>query len=235
MNILGIRIDNFGKKEILEKVGFFLNEPGFHQIATVNPEFVLQAQHDEKFKSILNKCDLNVADGIGLKYAFIRFGKWLRCRMAGTDLMHEILYLAYKYNYKVYVAANKSGLSTFEEIRERLEEMYPSLEIDGADFDPNGDPKPSIANHDILFCNFGAPHQEVFINSAKNDSIRLAMGVGGAFDFVTGKIKRAPKPIQFLGLEWLWRFFQEPKYRFKRIINAVIVFPIKIIFSQKHE
>ena len=58
------------------------------------------------------------------------------------------------------------------------------------------------------------------------------MGVGGSFDFATGKIKRAPKMMRSLGLEWLWRFVQELRYRFKRIIKAVIVFPLKIIFSR---
>ena len=60
----------------------------------------------------------------------------------------------------------------------------------------------------------------------------MAMGVGGAFDFVTGKVKRAPKMIRTLGLEWLWRFLQEPRYRAKRIFSAVVVFPIKVLIKK---
>jgi N-acetylglucosaminyldiphosphoundecaprenol N-acetyl-beta-D-mannosaminyltransferase len=82
--------------------------------------------------------------------------------------------------------------------------------------------------YEILFCNFGAPHQEKFLNSLKSAKIRLAMGVGGSFDYVTGKLQRAPRAMRIFGLEWLWRLILQPK-RWRRIWNAVIVFPIKII------
>ena len=233
MKILGIRIDNFSKKEILEKIEFFLTEEKFHQIATVNPEFILQTRKNEEFKKILNGCDLNIADGIGLKYAFVRFGKWLKYRFAGVDLMHEILKIAEGKKMSVFLAVNANGLSFYEEIRNILTEKYSNIKFIGENIDHNVTCHMShVARCDILFCNFGAPYQEVFINSVKNDSIRLAMGVGGSFDFLTGKVKRAPKFIRNFGLEWLWRFVQEPKYRFKRIINAVIVFPLRVIFKK---
>lgn len=252
MKILDVRIDNLTKKEILEKIEFFLNENSFHQIATVNPEFILRAQQNEIFKNILNGCSLNVADGIGLKYAFVRFGKWLKCRFAGVDLMHEILRVADKKKLSVFLAINKNGLSEFEEINKALKFKYPNIKISGKDYDlshqssvishqdePNNDCQLPIADDCILFCNFGAPFQEVFINSVKNDSIRLAMGVGGSFDFLTGKVKRAPEMMRMLGLEWLWRLFLQPQTdskflmkRWKRIYNAVVVFPIKIISSK---
>lgn len=233
MEILGVRIDNLTKKEILERIGFFLSERKFHQIATVNPEFILQAQKNEKFKNILNGSDLNIADGFGVGCAFLKNFKFLKSRIAGTDLMHEILSFACKNDHGVYLAVNKFGLSTFEEIKKKLEKTYPTLQISGADFDPKELVSwPVISNQEIVLCNFGAPDQEVFINSVKNDSIRLAMGVGGSFDFVAGKVKRAPKSMRILGLEWLWRFSQQPRYRFRRIINAVIVFPIKVLIKK---
>ena len=91
MNILGVRIDNLSKKEVLEKIEYFLSDGRFHQIVTVNTEFILQAQKDEDFKSILNTTDLNIADGVGIWFAFLRFGKLLKARIAGVDLMYEIL------------------------------------------------------------------------------------------------------------------------------------------------
>lgn len=239
MKILGVRIDNLTKREILEKTEFFLNENSFHQIATVNPEFILRAEQDETFKNILNGCSLNVADGIGLKYAFVRFGSWLKCRFAGVDLMHEILKIADKKKLSVFLAINKNGLSSLEEIRKLLEKKYPNVIFDGSDIDPDDLSVTREIGSTILFSNFGAPLQEVFINSVKNDSIRLAMGVGGSFDFLTGKVRRAPKMMRILGLEWLWRSIAQPRTnkgfllkRWKRIYNAVIVFPIKIILSK---
>jgi N-acetylglucosaminyldiphosphoundecaprenol N-acetyl-beta-D-mannosaminyltransferase len=248
MNILGVKIDNFTKKELLQKVRFFLFEEKFHQIATVNPEFILEAQRNKEFKNILNSCDLSIADGIGIKFAFWRYGKNLKCRMAGVDLMWRIIRLAHQNKLTIFLAASSEGLSTWEETREAIWRLYPNLIIDGADIDfldtecPIGHSVSTLSDYQILssscqivFCNFGAPCQETFLKRQKNDRIRLVMGVGGSFDFLTKKVKRAPLFLRFLGLEWLWRLFQKPDptrpRRWKRILNAVIIFPIKIILK----
>jgi len=245
MNILGVKVDNLTKKEILEKVRFFLAEPKFHQIATINPEFILESQKNPEFKKILNNCNLNVADGFGIRLAFWRFGKKLKARFAGADLMLEILKIAQKQNLNVFLAVNKDGLSTFEETKEAILKIYPDLEINGGNIDTKTEAKllsnRSLASvfGQILFCNFGAPHQELFINSQKCDTIRLAMGVGGSFDFLTRKVRRAPRFMQIIGLEWLWRIFQPQEWKFKkerlrRIFQAVIIFPIKVFFNEKN-
>jgi N-acetylglucosaminyldiphosphoundecaprenol N-acetyl-beta-D-mannosaminyltransferase len=242
MNIIGTRVDNFSKKEILEKIRTFLSEPKFHQIATINPEFILEAERNIEFKNILNNCDLNVADGFGIRLAFWRFGKHLKCRLAGADLMLEILKIASEKKLSIFLAINKDGLSTFEEIHDAIHKIYPDLIIDGENLSFNCHAELVSTSHEILkqvqddrcilLCNFGAPDQELFINSQKCANIKLAMGVGGSFDFLTGKVKRAPYLMQIIGLEWLWRLIQQPK-RFKRIFNAVIIFPIKIILNKK--
>lgn len=292
MDILGVRVDNLSKKEILEKISCFLNEEGTSQIATVNPEFILRAQKDEEFRNILNNCDLNVADGIGIKFAFWWLRNKLRCRMTGIDLMQEILKIANDRKLKIFLATKSRGLSTWEETRDAILKIYPNLEINGIDIDcyfwlsakggsaSKGDQESELSNFegvdsrfrgndikaDIIFANFGAPFQEKFLNSQKSGSpqhlclenekniennnknanliennslqnqrcrgkIKLAVGVGGSFDYLTGKAKRAPKWMQFFGVEWLWRLLLQPK-RFKRIWNAVIVFPIKLLLSK---
>jgi N-acetylglucosaminyldiphosphoundecaprenol N-acetyl-beta-D-mannosaminyltransferase len=235
MEILGVKLDNFSRAEILEKVSGFLNGNSFCQIATINPEFVLAAQKDAEFKNILNTCDLNVADGVGIWFAFLRFGKILKSKIAGADLMEEILKMADKRGLSVYLAANKIGLSTWEETREAILKKYPKLNISGDNLDPKN---PKYIIHDtlypILLCNFGAPDQEKFLYSLKtqeNAKIRLAMGVGGSFDYLTGKVKRAPRWMRQIGLEWLFRLIQQPN-RIRRIFNAVIIFPIKIIIKK---
>lgn len=243
MKILDIKIDNITRKEILEKIEGFLGEEKFHQVATVNPEFILEAQKDEEFRNILNACDLNVADGVGIWFAFLRFGKFLKSRMAGADLVEEILKLAERNNHKVFLVTNGNALSSWEESKMAILNKYPDLKISGALLD-TGCPmgiecerhpvSEGIKNCEIVLCSFGAPHQEKFLHSLKSQKdskIRLAMGVGGSFDFLTGKRKRAPKIMRKVGLEWLWRFAQEPIYRAKRIWKAVIIFPIKIIIN----
>lgn len=251
MKILGVRIDNLNKKEILEKIEFFLSEDKpstisavrgkFHQIATVNPEFILKAQKDKEFKDILNECDLNVADGVGIWYAFIRNYSFLKTRIAGADLLNDVLYIANNKKLKVYLAINKDGLSSFSEIKKFINKKYPEISLSGrnvlaVEFDSF---KLQNTGYDILICNFGAPVQEKFLNLQKNGNIRLVIGVGGSFDFMTGKVKRAPKIMRIMGLEWLWRLAFHPSTdkkfilnRLKKIANSVIIFPIRVTLGR---
>ncbi len=235
MNILGVRVDNLSQKEILAKVTTFLQGDSFHQIATVNPEFILGAQKDPAFKEAVNGADLCLADGVGIGFACLRFGKRLKARMTGVDLMEEILRLASINHQPVFLVASTEGLSSWEEARDAILRTHPSLQITGATLDPAAPPgEDSPIAGELLFCSFGAPRQELFIRSLKtqkNSRIRLAMGVGGGFDFLTRKVRRAPRFWRAIGLEWAWRFLQEPRYRAKRIFRSVVLFPIKIIFN----
>ena len=140
------------------------------------------------------------------------------------------------------MVANKDGLSNWRETAREIEKIYPKLEIDGVDISlKNKNNQRNLIRElqttdkrpDVVFCNFGVVRQEKFIANLnkKNVSVKLAMGVGGSFDFISGKIRRAPKWMRILGLEWLWRLFQQP-YRIKKILNAIIIFPIKIIFNK---
>lgn len=228
--ILGVRVDNLTRAEVLEKINLFLDEPRTHQVATVNPEFILQARRDEDFKNILNSTDLNLADGFGLNLAFWKKGERLRARMAGADFMLDILQIAQARKLRVFLAINKDGLSSLEGVKNALESRFEGLEADGKELSKS-ERNLDIDNYDILLCNFGAPDQEKFIKSLKSARIRLAIGVGGSFDFLTGKLQRAPLWMRRIGLEWLFRLVQQPR-RIKRIWNAVIIFPLKVIFSK---
>lgn len=243
--ILGVKIDNISKKEIFAKIESFLLQDGINQVVTINPEIILKAKEDDVLFNILNKADLSLVDGVGLRFAAWRFGKHLRNRMTGIDLMWKILDLANKKKLSILLVANREGLTTWEETREAILRTYPELEISGMNIDPlaghfdrsveisNMHTKKIDINADILFCNFGAPYQEKFIASLNrwNTWTRLAVGVGGSFEFITGKIKRAPRFMRFLGFEWVWRFGKQPA-RIKRIIKAVIVFPIRVVFNK---
>jgi len=237
MNILGVKIDNLERNEMLLKMMDFLAEEKFHQIATINPEFIVEAEKNDEFKKILNDCDLNIADGIGIKFAFWRLGKNLKFRMAGVDLMREILKIANIKKLKIFLVTSSRGLSTWEKTRNTILENHPDLIVDGINLKKNGvlgeDIRSKLSDFEIIFCNFGAPDQEKFLYSLKNlknGKIKLTMGIGGGFDFLTENQKRAPIWMRKAGLEWLWRFIRQP-WRWKRIWNAVIVFPIKIIFN----
>lgn len=235
MKILGIKIDNLSREEILKKIGDFLDEEKFHQIATVNPEFVLEAQKNNQFKNIINGCDLRVADGVGIFFAFLRFGKWLKCRLTGVELMEDVLQIAERKNLNIFLASWTGSLSSWQETRDAIAKKYPKLKIDGDNIDCKNTFYVLHLTSDIVFCNFGAPKQEFFLHSLKREkdaNIRLVVGVGGSFDYLTGKTLRAPKFVRILGMEWLWRLVSEPRYRFKRVFRAVIIFPIKVLLNK---
>lgn len=233
INILGINVSTLKKSEIIGKIKWFLANGGQHQIITPNPEFILAARKDEEFFYILNSSGLAVPDGIGLKFAALAMGKKLY-RFAGADLAKEILKIAEEKNLKVGIVNWDKALSKKEDIENNLKREYPKLKFIAENVNRQAISyklKAISYEPDILFCTLGAPWQEKFIyHNLKNlPSVKIAIGVGGAFDFLTKKIKRAPNFLRTIGLEWLWRLILEPKYRFKRIYNAVIVFPCVFI------
>lgn len=219
MKIADVKIDNFSLDEVLIKIRDFLSDGIQRQIVTPNPEMLVLAQKDKEFKTILNKADLAIADGVGLVFASLLFGKKIKKRIQGVDLMEKILSIP---EGRVFLLGSRGSA-------EKLLKKYPRVVDFSEDLDNAADHiNKSQAN--ILFVALGAPRQEKWIdkNLPKLPTVKIAMGVGGAFDFLSGKIKRAPKFIRKMGFEWLWRLVLEPK-RLPRILKAVIVFPFLVL------
>ena len=163
-------------------------------------------------------------------------GKKIKARYTGVDLVDYLLKLAKEKNLNVLVVVSKNSLSSPEEIKQGIEKKYnftAQAEYFGEIIFLKDE---EIKTAEIVFVNFGAPEQEKFIfeNRKKFPKAKILAGVGGTFDFLTGKMKRAPRWMRKIGLEWLWRLFQEPK-RIKRIGNAVIVFPWIFIFNSRND
>lgn len=231
--ILGVPLDNLRASELKKKLLYLLIHRRGSQIVTPNPEFLLLAQKDQEFFSTLREAELSIPDGIGLKFAAFLKGKLLH-RFAGANVMKGLLNLAEADGYRVAVVNWDKGFSSDEEIRQSILKKHPRLQlwigstsrkIEGYNLRPLQDFKP-----DLLFVGLGAPWQDIFITRYRRQlpSVRLAMGLGGSFDYLTGKRRRAPKIMQMFGFEWLWRLLIQPD-RFKRIWNAVIVFPLRVI------
>jgi N-acetylglucosaminyldiphosphoundecaprenol N-acetyl-beta-D-mannosaminyltransferase len=237
IKILGVRIDNFSVREIKEKISYFLEQsPRQKFVTTLNPEILLKAHRDEKYRDILDSADLNICDGFGLKLASFLKVRKIKARFAGADLVDFLLEKSEENKSKILVIAAKNSLSAPAEIEQVIKRKHPNLSakseyfLSGQDLFENG----IINQAEIVFVNFGAPEQEKFIfeNRAKFPKAKILIGVGGTFDFLTGKIRRAPRFLRALGLEWLWRLIQEPK-RFRRIWNAVVVFPAISLLEKK--
>ena len=240
MYVFEVRVDNVTRLEIESQIKAFLDEDKFHHIATINPEILLLTEKNQKFRETLNACEMNPADGFGLHLAAWRRRERLRTRYPGADLMDFILREAEIWGFSIFLATRADGLSTWQETRDAILKVYPELKIDGADINlselrvTSYELRSKIENYHLVLCNFGAPEQEYFLASLREQPniIRLAMGVGGTFDYLTGKISRAPKWIRTLGLEWLWRLIRQPR-RWQRIVRAVFLFPLKVFLNWK--
>lgn len=241
IEILGVRFDNVSLQEATDKAIKIAKGSAQAYITTPNPEIVVEAVKNPIFLEVLNDSALNVPDGTGILLAsrYISKRKVLKERVTGIDLMMEICKRSGNENLKIFLlgASETAG----EKAKQRLEEKYPDIKIVGRlSKSPKEEDEKEIIdtiNHsgaDILFVAFGAPKQELWIakNLQKLTSIHLAIGVGGAFDFISGTKKRAPKIFRKIGLEWLIRLIQEPK-RTKRIWNATVKFPYEILRRRK--
>jgi len=236
INILGVNINILTKKQALVKTQEFLTDGRQHFIVTPNPEIILAAiEHDSDFLNILNKADLALSDGVGLKVAAWLIGVNLQ-RITGADLVKDLLELAEAQSRRVVVFNWQNGLSGESDIRQVLGSKYPELQALVVDIERGTVmPEEKLARvkkfePDIIFCTLGAPYQEKFIfhNLPNLPTVKIGMGVGGSFDFLTGKLSRAPFWLRRIGLEWLWRLIKQ-SWRWRRIYNAVIVFPVKFL------
>lgn len=213
MNIFGIAITPVSQEQVLQRVQKSIRTGTLLRIVTVNPEFLLEAFRNHAFAESLKTADIRTTDGVGLQLMARITGEKLT-RVTGANLTQDLLALAEEQGVPVIIFNSPQGLSTNEKIEEAVRVKHPSLKIL---FDQ------TPTNYSFVFCTYGAPTQELFLQGFTVPS--LYMGVGGSFDYLTGAQKRAPLLLRALGLEWLWRFILQPK-RIKRIWRATVVFPL---------
>jgi N-acetylglucosaminyldiphosphoundecaprenol N-acetyl-beta-D-mannosaminyltransferase len=221
MEILGVRIDKITYQEALEVAKKLLVGKGKHYIVTPNPEIIVKATKDAQFRKVLNKADLSVPDGMGLVWMAKLTGKDVKERVAGTDLLLGLAILAEEHGFNMFLLGAGEGVA--KKASEALKKEYPKLEIVGAcsgdadsRFDKETRGKISNKEIDILAVAYGAPKQEKWIErNLPKLNVKLAIGVGGAFDYISGEKARAPVWVQKIGLEWAFRLVNEPR-RLKR-------------------
>lgn len=235
VDVLGVSISNVTMEEATQKVREFVKSDSFHSIYTPNPEIVMLAKNDSEFHQILEEADLVVPDGIGVVIASKIKKNPLPERVAGYDLVQNTMKDAVQEGYKYYFFGSKPGTS--EQAAEKMRETYPGIQIVGT---RNGYFKPedeaeiiadiNASGANILLVALGAPKQEKWIEANKHlmPNVRVAVGVGGSLDVMSGNVKRAPEAFQKLGLEWFYRLLKEPT-RFKRML-VLPEFLMKVIF-----
>jgi N-acetylglucosaminyldiphosphoundecaprenol N-acetyl-beta-D-mannosaminyltransferase len=190
-------------------------------ISTVNPEFLMQARMDKQFRAVLQRTALCVPDGVGVLWAGRRRGVRLRERVAGSDLVPSLAAHAARYGWRVFFLGAAPGVA--EKTASILQQRHPRLLVAGCYAG-----SPVLAEEDeivarirasraeMVFVAYGAPKQNIWLdrNLARTEAA-VGIGVGGAFDFITGRAQRAPLWVQRMGLEWLHRLICEP-WRWQR-------------------
>lgn len=229
VEILGLPVDAITYGEWLDLIARWVKEKATkggvtRHVCTTNPEFMIAAQHDPNFRNILRRADLCVPDGMGLLWAARWLGERLPARVTGSDGLPIIAERAAKMGWRLFLLGAAPGIA--DKTAEILIERYPGLQIAGT---YSGSPAPeeeaaiveriNAANADLLFVAYGAPEQDKWIaRNLPRLEVAMAMGVGGAFDFIAGIVPRAPLWMRRAGLEWLFRLMRQP-WRIKRMMR----------------
>jgi N-acetylglucosaminyldiphosphoundecaprenol N-acetyl-beta-D-mannosaminyltransferase len=247
VTILGVRIDCIDFGGLLASVEWWVTQHRAHgaeqpcrQVCTVNPEFIIDAQDDKHFAALLRRADLRVPDGVGVLWAANLLDAPLTERVTGSDGIYHITERAAQRGWRVFFLGAAAGVA--QRTAQRLRELYPGLIVAGAyDGDPSDAAWPAIAawlhstQPDILFVAYGHPKQDFWIDRHRSElPAAVAIGVGGAFDFVAGVTVRAPLWMQQLGLEWLHRLLRQP-WRWRRMIKLprFVLLVLRQKFQQK--
>lgn len=231
--LLGVRIDSIPRSELGRIFEEKLSGRKFCQVATVNPEFLVTAKADEKFRKILNHTELNLCDGVGITIV----SRWLHGkkipRIAGVDVARQVCKSCAVSGKSVFFLG---GWDVAEAAAAQAKKWYPNLRVAGTADGHPGEINDAVAGAepDAILVAFGSPAQEQWLAAfgKKIPSLRIGVGVGGTFDFWAGKVKRAPVWMQKIGIEWMWRLIQNPRIRTRRIWRAVGEFPL-LALSEK--
>jgi N-acetylglucosaminyldiphosphoundecaprenol N-acetyl-beta-D-mannosaminyltransferase len=236
VHILGVRIDCLNMRQTLERIESFVGTGKLHQVATVNPEFVMRAQSDLEFARILASADLCLPDGTGVVWAARRQGCPLDQPVAGTDLVEPLAGICARRGFRLFLLGAQPGVAA--DLAAQLRASNPTLAVAAHAGSPvtsqDGESLKLIAEHrtDVLLVAYGAPAQELWIDRLRGRlAVSVAMGVGGAFDYLTGRVPRAPAWMRRAGLEWLHRLAHQP-WRFRRM-TVLPVYALKVLRSAK--
>ncbi|MDR1960999.1 MAG: WecB/TagA/CpsF family glycosyltransferase [Gracilibacteraceae bacterium] len=218
VSILGVRVDDVSLAETVAAAEEAAAGRRRLRIVTANPEIVCLAASDAQLRAILAEADLVTPDGVGVLWAARRFGQPLRERVTGIDLAQALFQAGQTRGWRVFLLGGRPGVAA--EAAAAQAEIYPGLvfacahgyfaeEEEGALTE-----QIRLFRPHLLLAGLGAPRQEIWL-SAHSDLAAVSVGVGGAFDVLAGRKKRAPRWMQRAGCEWLYRLVREPE-RLKR-------------------
>lgn len=222
ITMMGCQVDNLTMEETLHTIDGFIRSGRPHQHVVVNVDKLVKAAQDPELRRIINECALINVDGMPVVWASRLLGKPLKERVAGVDLFEALMQRASRTGWRVFLLGAREEVVS--EVKRQYEIKYPGLTVCGY---RNGYWQPEdeaevveqirAARADLLFVAISSPKKEQFLGQYQaRMEIPFAMGVGGTFDVAVGRVKRAPLWMQRAGLEWFYRFLQEPRRMFRR-------------------
>ena len=195
-------------------------------VVAINVDVVMKIENDPYLKKIVDNADMVLVDGKPLVWISKMHGKPLKAKISGSDLVPHLCKKAAQKKYSIFIIGGKDGIAN--QAKKRLEETFPDIQIVGTYAPPMGFERDEVELNkinsiisekkpDLLFACFGCPKQEKWIyeNISKYDA-KVSVCAGATVDFLAGNIKRAPRWMSEYGLEWFYRFLQEPKRLFRR-------------------
>jgi len=216
VEILGVGIDQVTMKDTLNQIEAFIQEGGPHLIVTADAVGLVIANENEDFKSVVKNASLVTPDGSGVLWAAKKVGSTFRAKVSGVDIVDRVCALSADKGTRIFFLGAEPGIA--ELAAEKLRLKHPGCNIVGTrhGYFPSesdeivakeiGETKP-----DVLFVAMGMPRQELFyLNTQHITGAKVGIGVGGSLDVYSGKTKRAPKIVQALRMEWLWRLALNP-------------------------
>ena len=232
VDVLGVSVDDVDMDSTLGLIEGWVSERKPRFVATVNPEFVMLARRYPGFRAVLQSADLRLPDGWGVAWAARRNGRSLE-RVTGSDLVLPLARRAAERGWRLFLLGAGPGIA--EQAAGRLREEAPGVVIAGSfsgEASEAGDAETAAriaeARPDVLLVAYGAPKQELWIvRNSPRLGIPVSIGVGGAFDYLSGRIPRAPAWMREAGFEWLFRLGRQP-WRARRM-TALPAFALAVL------
>jgi N-acetylglucosaminyldiphosphoundecaprenol N-acetyl-beta-D-mannosaminyltransferase len=230
ITMMGCAVDNLTMEETLATIEGFIQSGRPHQHVVVNVDKLVKASRDPALRAIINGCDLVNADGMPVVWASRLLGKPLKQRVAGVDLFDALMRRAAERGWRVYLLGAQDDVVL--DVRAKYQRAYPRIRFAGhrhgywrADQELDVAAEIRDSGADLLFVAISSPYKEQFLGRHQRAmGVPFAMGVGGSFDVAAGRVKRAPAWMQHTGLEWFYRFLQEPRRMFRRYFIEDLAF-----------
>jgi N-acetylglucosaminyldiphosphoundecaprenol N-acetyl-beta-D-mannosaminyltransferase len=229
--VLGLRVHHATMAQAVQAVRRMLGAGGVHQIVTANGAMLVRAAQDDRVRRALNDASLTVADGVGVMLAARILGRPAFPRVPGIELAQEICALAAQEKWRVFLLGAAPGVAA--KAAQILRQRHPGLQVVGVMDGYFRDDAMVIegirrARPDLLFVALGFPRQDLWIASHREHlGVPVCMGVGGTLDVLAGRVRRAPRFLQRVGLEWAYRLIQEPR-RWRVAISLPLVVALSV-------